>query len=225
LRRKYKLMLIILLSGIITYLIYIFNIEKKINVLAMGDGIASGMTAYHIEGISFNDYLKDYLDANNKLRKFIDISRENYQINDLINNIEKNTKESNDKYINQLIHQANIITIAIGEDELTKSKMTNDLNEENIKKFLNNFEKLLKLIKKNSDAKIVVVGLYENHYLDKKDVIILNSEIANIVDHYNEIFINVADLLLNKELYLNNNSYYFSYRGHENIAQIILNSV
>jgi len=227
LRRKYKLVLIILISVIVAYFIYFFNHEDKIYLVALGDGIASGETSYNIDGISYNDYMKEYYDSHNLLKKYNNsFSYKNYKINDLINDIDNNILDKkNDINIKQIIHKANIITIAVGEDELTKLAITNDLNEEYIKSFISKYDILLQKLVSITESKIAIIGLYENKYLSKSNVIILNSEIANIVSKYNMIFINVSDLMMNKEYYLNKNSYYFSYKGHESIADIIIHSL
>jgi len=209
------------------YFIYFYNREDKIYLVGIGDGISSGETSYNIDGISYNDYLKEYYDSKKILKDFnFNFAKKNNSIKDIINDIENNTLDKkSDLFIKQILHKATIITISVGEDELTKLEMTNDLDEENIKKFIDNYDKLLQSLKKITEAKIVVIGLYENKFLNKSNIIILNSEISNLTNKYNAIFINVADLLLNKDYYLNKNSYYFSYKGHETISEIIIHSL
>jgi len=227
LRRKYKLILIIFISVVLAYFIYFFNIEDKIYLVSLGDGVASGETAYNIDGISYNDYLKEYFYSKKLLKNYnSSFAKKNYQLDNLISDLENNIIDNeNNLYIKQILHKGSIITLSIGEDEFTKLSMTKDLSEEYIKEYLNNYDKLLKIIKEVSEAKVIIIGLYENNYLDKSRVIILNSEIANIASKYDAIFINVADLMLNKDYYLNKNSYYFSYKGHETIAEIIIHSL
>lgn len=226
-RRKYKLILIITISILLAYFIYIFNIEDKIYLVSLGDGVSSGETAYNIDGISYNDYIKEYFDSKKELKNYNNtFSKKNYKIKELINDIDNNILDKDkDLYIKQSIHKGNIITLCIGEDELTKLSITKDLTKEYIKEFINNYDILLDKLKKITDGKIVVIGLYENNYLDKGTTIIINAEIANLVKKYDLIFINVTDLLLNEEYFLNENSYYFNYKGHETIAEIIIHSL
>lgn len=224
-RRKYKLFIIIGTSILLAYFIYIFNFENKIYLVSLGDGVSSGETAYNIDGLSYSDYIKEYFDNKNLLKGYNKkFSKKNYKIKDLLIDLNNNIKE-NDLYIKQTIHKGNIITLCIGEDELTKLNMTKDLSEDYIKDFLKKYDILLKELKKITKGKIVVIGLYENNFLDKGRTIILNAEIANLVKKYNLTFINVEDLLLNKDYFANKNSYYFNYKGHENIAEIIINSI
>jgi len=227
LRRKYKLILIIVISTILAYFIYVFNKEDKINLVSLGDGVASGETSYNIDGISFNDYLKEYFENKKLLKNYDDTySYKNYKISELINDLKNNDlKEAEDLYINQILHKADIITVAIGEEELVKLAKTNDLDTKYIKEFIKEYDCLMSMLKRITEAKIILVSFYENQYLDKSDIIILNSELSNIAFKYKSIFINISDLMLNKEYYLDNNSYYFNYKGHKAIAQMIIHSI
>lgn len=226
-KRKYKLIIIILISALLAYLIYFFTKEDKLSIVALGDGIASGETSYKIDGISFNDYLKDYYESKNLLSHFDNkYAYKNYKINDLINDLKSNDlKEREELYINQILHKADIITIAIGEEELVKLSITNDLETNYIKEFITKYDELMCMLKKITDAKIVLVGFYENNYLSKTDVIILNSELSNIAVKYESIFININDLMLNNEYYFDNSSFYFNYKGHKEIAEMIIYSI
>ena len=226
-KRRYKLLIIILLSISLAYLIYFFNRNEKINIVAIGDGISSGETSFNIDGISYNDYIKDYFDNKKLLKNYnSDYSYKNYKLKELINDLDNNDLDKEEKiYIKQIFHKANIITIAIGEEELVKLSITKDLDLKYINEFINNYDKLLSIMKNISDAKIVMVGFYENKYLDKSNVIILNSELANLAKKYNLIFINISDLMLNKDFYVDEDSFYFNYKGHKEIASMIINSL
>lgn len=226
-RRKYKLILIIIVSIILAYFIYVFNFENKLYLVSLGDGVASGQTAYNIDGISYNDYLKEYFESKNNLKKYNNsYSKKNYQLKDLIQDIENNViDKKNELYIKQILHKGHIITISIGEDELTKLSITNDLTGEYIKSFIKNYDILLNILKDITKGKILIVGLYENKYLEKSNVIIINSEIANLASKYDAIFVDISDLMVNKDYFLNKNSYYFNYKGHEIISEIIIHSL
>lgn len=226
-KRKYKLIIIILLSAIFTYLIYFFNKEEKINIVALGDGIASGETSYNIDGISYNDYIKEYFD-NKKLLKNYDnkYAIKNYKINELINDLKTNDLKTNEElYIKQILHKADIITLSIGEEELSKLSMTKDLNLKYIKNFLNAYDNLLFLLKEITDAKIVLIGFYENIYLNKSNIVILNSELSNIAIKYQAVFINISDLIFKDEYLFSKNSIYFNYKAHKEIAEMIIHSI
>ena len=65
---KKKIILIALLGGILSIIIYFFTQSNEITIVSLGDGISLGMTPYDIEGISFNDYLKEFYEENMNLK-------------------------------------------------------------------------------------------------------------------------------------------------------------
>lgn len=220
-------MLIIFLSIVLAYFIYFFNKDEKLNIVSLGDGISSGETFYNIDGISYNNYLKEYFEGKNILKSYnSNFSYKNYKIEGMLKDLNNNIIDKNsDLTIKQILHKASLIIINIGEEELVKMAMTNDLTKEELEKFLNSYEMLIQEIKKVSEAKIVLIGFYENKYLNKSNVIILNSEISNMALKYNLIFINVIDLMLNKEYFANEDSFYYNYLGHKELAEVIIHSI
>ena len=226
-RRKYQLFLIIIVSVIIAYVIYFSNHEEKINLLVLGDGISSGETSYSIDGISYNDYLKEYFESKKLLKNYNNsYSYKNYKISDIINDIKDNKITEQDKLnINQLIHKADIITVSFGEEELVKKAVTKDLNKETINEFIKDYDTLIYKLKDITEGKIFIISLYVNKYLNKSNVIILNSEISNIAIKYNVVFLNINDLLINNDYYLDKKTFYFNYKAHEIISDMIINSL
>ena len=61
--------------------------------------------------------------------------------------------------------------------------------------------------------------------INKSNVIILNSEISNIAIKYNVVFLNINDLLINNDYYLDKKTFYFNYKAHEIISDMIINSL
>ena len=52
---KKKLILITLIGGILSIIIYVFTQNNEITIMSIGDGLSSGETPYGIEGYSFNE--------------------------------------------------------------------------------------------------------------------------------------------------------------------------
>ena len=226
-RRKYKLILIILICGLFTYFIYIFNKDNKLNIVALGDGVASGETSYNIDGISYNDYIKDYFSNKKLLNSYNDnYSKSDYFIKDLIYDIKSNViDKNNNNYIKQVLYQADIITIGFGEEELVRLSMNNDLNGKILDKIIHEYDNLLFLLNELTDSKIIIISSYENSYLDKSDIIIFNSELSNLAIKHKAIFININDLLTTGEYFFDNKKIYFNYKGHQRIADMIIHSI
>ncbi len=226
-RRKYKILFIIGLSVLLTYFIYFFNLEHKVYLVAIGDGIASGETTFNIDGISYNDYLKEYFEGKHLLKNYNQsYAYKNYKISNLINDLNNNkTKPKSKLNVKQIIHKATILTIGIGEEELVKLAMTNDLTKEVLDDYLKKYDVMLAMLKEITEAKIMLVSFYENSYLDKSNVIILNAELNNLALKYDCSFINISDLIVGNDYFLNSKSYYFNYKGHQEIANMLIHSI
>ena len=216
-RRKYKIIIILAISFFLTFLIYKFSSSSSINYLGLGDGVASGETPYHIDSISYNNYLEENIP---KIKTFNTYSFKNNNVNSLVTAIKQN-KKINNNFLKQLIHNADLITIAIGMDEIVKYSIIDEITEEYLHDFILSYEKLLKQIRDINENKIIILGFYDNYYLNKSTVIILNSHLANLAEKYNCIFLDINSLLKNKDYFLKKESYYFNYLGHEKIAEVI----
>lgn len=173
-------MLIILLSAVLTYFIYFFNNNNDINILYLNDNL----TKEYYKNVS------NYYKSRKILKK--DYIYTYKHIDNLINDIEDNIFDiNNKKYMKQLIHDSNIVILGVGLENITKLKITKDLD---IPYFINNYDTLVRLIRQNTDGKILIMGVYKNEYLSKSDVIIINSNLSNIAIKYNAIFIDLSDL-------------------------------
>ena len=218
-RRLYKVILILLIGFILTIIIYYSTISKDLSYLALGDGIASGENAYLIDGNSYNDYFNE--EQHKKIKLYNDdFSKKNYKLKELIDDIKKNT-QINENYIEQLIHNANIITIAIGMDELAKFSVTDKLDQDYIKDFSDSYDNLLYLIRKLNDKEVIILGLYKANNLKESDIILINSQLKDIAKKYNSKYIDISELLKDKSYFLKDNSYYFDYNAHYKIYQMI----
>ena len=87
---KKKLILITILGTIFSALIYFYTKTDEINIVALGDGVALGMTPYNIEGYSYNDYLKEEYQNNHKLDQFYEFTSFGKTVKELIYEIKEN---------------------------------------------------------------------------------------------------------------------------------------
>ncbi len=220
---KYKILLILVIGTIITTGIY-FNLDhSKKNLLALGDGISLGMTPYQVEGYDFNDYLVDYLQKENKLNHYFRYFNETDETATSLNNkIDNNiSNRENQKRIKQAIKQADIITIALGMDELNNYASKNYLGSTKIRGFLNKYEEVLAKIRKLNDKYIYVIGLYDTNQINSTKITKINNELKRICQKNKIYFIDISDIKNNSEYFPLTNSYYFNYRGHQEIFQKI----
>lgn len=224
---KYKIFIILFLGTVITLMIY-FNIDNsKVSFLALGDGISSGMTPYHVEGYDFNDYLIEYYNEVNELGKYYKLFNETDEtVATLINKIKNNIANVDQKIkIKQAIKEADIITIAIGMDELNNYAAKNNLGSTKINGFLKKYEELLKMIHLINDKRIFVIGLYPSNKINNVKIEKINAELEKIVNKYNMEFIDISNINEHSEFFSTKNNYYLNYKGHEYIYEIIKNKL
>ncbi len=218
---KKKIILIALLGGILSIIIYFFTQNSEITIVSLGDGISLGMTPYDIEGISFNDYLKEYYEEKHELKNYIhEFSNAGKTIKELIYEIKENKSLTikNEKIeIKQAINQADILTIAIGMDELANTNITSKTKNE----YLHDLEELLSMISMLNQNKVIVISLYSWGKNDLLTIEKLNASIRDIALKNNFLFVDINKILMNKDFYLTKDSYYINYLGHEAIYKEI----
>ena len=217
---KKKLILITLLGGILSSIIYFFTQNNEITIMSIGDGLSSGETPYGIEGYSFNDYLKeDYLTIH-KLNNYIEYASRDKTIKELIYEIKENKEITlkNEKIeIKQAINKADILTIAIGMDELANNKITSKIKNE----YLHDLEELFSMINLLNKNKVVIISLYTWGKNDLLTIEKLNASVRDIALTNNFEFVDINKILMNEEYFFQKNSYYINYLGHKRIYEEI----
>ncbi len=217
---KKKLLIMTLVSSVLTFIIYNITRDNTITIVSIGDGLSLGMTPYDIKGKSFNDYLKEDYENKQILKKYIpDFASPNKTIKELIYEIKENkalTINDTKIEIKQAIHEADILTIAIGLDELTKINITSEIRKE----FTTNFEELLSIIKELNNNKVYVLSIYPTKEHDLLEIAKINAIIRDISISKSFTFIDISNSL--KESYfLSKNSHYINYEGHKKIYEEI----
>lgn len=216
-----KIILTILVGSVLTFFIYKIFYHEDMNIMTLGDGVGTGLTAYNVKGYSYNDYLKDYYEKNSILKEYItDFSNAEETTETLILKLQNNyTLESTGLSITQAISKAKILTVSIGMNELSH-KM--EIETEEIETYINNIEKIFKLLRIYNKKEIFLTSLYETSFLNNTKVTEINNRLKQLCDTYQVHYIDITDILKNKEYIFNNTSFYFNYRGHRYISEEIL---
>lgn len=222
-KRRYKLLLIILVGAVATLIINSFSVKSKTSLVALGDGFSLGMTPYNVAGTSFNDYLKEKLESRHEIDDFNnDFSITHLTIHELNGYLKDNVLGKNSKIpIKQIIAKAEIITIAIGIDELADKSLVMDIGSEQIDNYIKEMSSLLKQIREFYDKEIIVIGLYPAYKLSQKDVVDINKQLQVLCGKYNSLFLDVLAISVNPDYYLAESSYYMNYKAHEKIAKML----
>ena len=223
-KRRYKLLLIIAIGALLTFLIYFSNQDSKTNIVAIGDAVAMGMTPYNVVGISYNDYLKEYYENKHNLNQYNkEFCLAHLTIEKLLTMLEKNEVSSKSHIpIKQIIDKADILTIAIGVDEFADLSLRTKDFDEAITQFIIDYKNVLATIRSFYDKPIIILGLYPAHNFNKNATLIVNQELLKVADNYQAKFIDLLPISLNKKYYLQPDSYYLNYEAHHEIFTKIL---
>lgn len=212
-----KIIIMTIISVILTAIIYFYTRSDELTLVAIGDSLSLGMTPYNIEGYSFNDYLREDLKSNHKLKKYIyEFASSNKTVKELIYEIKDNKSiVTNNKQIDiqQAINEADILTVAIGLDEIQSKKLTTS----NKKEFARDIEELFSILKMLNQNKTIIIGIYDPNLNNAITISKINALIQDCAFKNNFIFIDISDIGLNKSYYLDPKSYYLNYLGHKEI--------
>ncbi len=214
---KKKILIIGFLGAILSVMIYFYTKSDELTLVAIGDGLSLGMTPYEIEGMSFNDYLKEDFKDKHKLKKYIyEFASAGITIKELIYAIKENKSlvlKNEQIELQRAINEADILTIAIGLDELASDKITTKVKKE----FKEDFEELLSMIKMLNHNKVIVLGIYKTKNHDYLSIAEINAIIRDITFSNNFTFLDISNIGENAKYYLTKDSYYINYQGHKEI--------
>ena len=218
---KKRIIMVVILGAFLSIVIYFFTRNDEVTLVSLGDGLSLGMTPYGIEGISFNDYLMSDYKIEKKLKNYLSFfSEERKTVKELIYEIKDNkTVVYKDKRleIQRVISEADILTLAIGMDELSSIKITRNIKEE----FIYQYQELLDLLRKLNQNKIVIISLYAWGNNDFLTIEKINAQLRDMAITRGIIFIDVNKMFMTDEYYLVKNSYYINYLGHHLIYEEI----
>ena len=223
-KRRYKLLIIIVVGTILGILINHTKANYKITIVAMGDSFSVAKTPYRIPGSSFTDYVSEYLDSENRLENYnYEYSIDHLTISDLVTNLDNNTIGTKSKTpIKQVLAKAEIITIAIGIDEFGDTSLRKDITEDDINEFIMKYKELLTKIREFYQKDIIIIGLYPVYNFKQSSAIEVNKKLSILCGNYNAKFIDIMPYAINDEYHFSNDYYYLNYKVHKKIAEIII---
>ena len=230
-----KKVIVLLVCFLLVFIIYKITYNNKIDYLALGDGIALGQTYYGTVGYGYTDYVADYLKDKDKLKSYNKSFAENHiTVRELINYIENNKTEIVDGktlYINNAIAEAEIITISIGNYEISDINKYINSNYETLIKtenLINSIINVIDLVRKyNNNAKIYLIGFY-SYGKENNDEIIqyVDKKLKKISKNKNFTFIKISDIFKENIKYLPNTlANYPSRLGYKNISKKVIKQI
>ena len=175
-----KKILLIFLIFVLVFIIYYFNLDKKVYVLSIGDNYF------------FNDVYQKSIDnyLGDKLEKNVIFGNDgDYRIIDLLNNIKTNKKfifKNKEYTLNNALIKADIIFLSIGINDL---RFNRNNNYDYVDEVMKDLDELLRLIRRYSKEKIYIFNYYNvgNSNLNSY----VNNKLSKLVIRYN---INIIDI-------------------------------
>lgn len=162
---------------LIVFVIYIFNVDKRIKYLYIGNTVYS----------DFNKLIKEHHNP----KQYIEYIRDDdYRVMDLINKIKDNDTINNKKMQNLLI-KSNVIVINIGLYDVEYKKQ---LDYKYVDELLDDIEKLLIIIRKYNKDKIYFLGFNNKN----KYYTYLNSKLELICKSKKITYINIEKPIINQ---------------------------
>lgn len=231
-----KKIIVFILIIFLVYIIYQANDKKMIDYLVLGDSISMGINSYGNKTNGYSDYIKTYLNDNNLLHGYNDyFCKFGYSIKELNSDINNNKNIIyNDKTYNikKELREADLVTVAIGMDELINLINKNDIsNFNNIKDQLDEIseymDKMIKNITSLSKSQIIVLGYYNPYNKNDKNInrilAYLNDKYIDICKKYTCSYIDVYGTIKNDKKYLpNKNDYHITSKAYLKIANKII---
>ena len=121
-KRRYKLLIGFIITGIILITIFFMTRDKQIYYLSLGDSLAAGQTPNNTIEESYGDYVAEYLKDKEVLEFYTKkFSKSGYRSIDLLNDLNNNKKIKIDGKkitIKHALIKADIVTLSIGSNDL-----------------------------------------------------------------------------------------------------------
>ena len=221
-KRRYKLLIGFIITGIILITIFFITRDKQIYYLSLGDSLAAGQTPNNTIEESYGDYVAGYLKDKEILEFYTKkFSKSGYRSIDLLNDLNNNKKIKIDGKkitIKHALIKADIVTVSIGSNDLFyKLNVGNefDMNEFDdiytyVDEAISDVDKLLYELRKSCKEQIMVFGFY-NPFTNFSSslantvepvIVYANEKMKNLVKKYDMTYVDIHDMFLANDNYL-----------------------
>lgn len=219
------------------FIIYKYTYKKEIKYVAMGDELSLGINSYDYNDYGYNDYLVDYFKQKNYDVNYSNFSKRNYELEDLIEDINNNIKNDEGKNIKRELRESNIVILSIGLNDIYgNSSLGNILvKQKNIDKLIDksneitkNLDTAFKQIKKYAKGKLYFISLYTPSNFECENINQItefyNNEFKRVCNNNKVVFVkyNIDD----NKTYLNNpKTIYPNTHGYNQISDSIIKNI
>lgn len=221
-KRRYKLLIGFIITGIILITIFFITRDKKVYYLSLGDSLAAGQTPNNSIGKSYSDYISEYLSDKGVLEFYTKkFAKSGYRSIDLLNDLKENKKikvNGKEITIKHALIKADVVTLSIGSNDLFyKLNLANsfDLNEFDdiytyVDESISDIDKLLYELRKSCKEEIMVFGFY-NPFTNfstslantvEPVIIYANEKMKALIKKYDMTYVDIHDTFLANDNYL-----------------------
>ena len=224
-----KILFLLLLALCLAGIYYIFK-EPQINYLSIGDSLINGVNPYNNEGYGYNNYIKNYLERNNKLRSFNNYYYNN-SIKGLTQDIQNNRTilvDNKEYFIKKVLRESDLIVITSGMDELSYNYQKNNIkdNYQYFEKMYNDIEKLIIEVKKYAVKDIIFIGYYNptKIYTSEVDEFFgyIREKLSILMKKYNIEYLDIYNEIKAGNYQDNPNNHHINTNGYLKIANLLL---
>ena len=231
---KLKSLLVIAISLLLVFLIYLTTLDKKVYYLALGDSLAVGINPYLDQDYGYTDYVHDYLEDKDLLERYVSgFAGDGYRVVDLLYDIEDNRSimiDNKAQTIKNALIKADLITLSIGNEELLYkiNRGIIDLNSvyEYVDDLLLDMGELFSKMREYCKEDVMVLSFYNPYETVTDDVLDVfdyaNSRLKQLCDKYNIIYIDIYSVFFQSNYFVNPKSYYPSKEGYQKIAEQLI---
>jgi len=245
--QRLKKIIILLLIFIIVFTIYILNIDKKIDYIALGDSLAAGQNPYNQIGYGYPDYVANYLEENKLLKNYTkDYAQSGYKISDILKDIDENKKitiDGNSKGIKEVLRESELLTVSIGANDILSKLGTTGLNVDlteisaisnYIDDTMADLEDLIKTVQKYFKKNMVLVGYYNplaatsSEYCRVLEPLFtkMNKQMKKLSQEYDIYYVEIYEIFKENPEYLPNpNDIHPSNKGYQVIASSVIDII
>lgn len=168
---RFKKTIFVSIIVLVTFLIYLFFSDNRINYVVLGDSVAAGVNPYGEVGYSYSDYIKDYLKEKGQLKEYIkDYAVSGYTTKDVLEDLHNNKEieiDGNKINIRHALREADLVTISIGANDFMKGLTIKNLDLSNsdyyknkIDSIISDIDTVLTEVSKYAKNDVIVVGYY-----------------------------------------------------------------
>ena len=221
-KRRYKLLIGFVVTGIILITIFLLTRDRSIYYLSLGDSLAAGQTPNNTIEESYGDYVSEYLKDKEVLEFYTKkFAKSGYRSVDLLNDLESNKKikvDGKEITIKHALIKADLVTVSIGSNDLFYKLNIGtefDLSEFDdiytyVDESISDVDKLLYELRKSCKEQIMVFGFYNpftNFSSTLSDVVepvivYANDKMKSLTKKYDMTYVDIHDTFLANNEYL-----------------------